>query len=73
MTRTLTRRLVAWCPECLWFFPVAEAGTSCLGEDHDTQSGFRRLVKRRMWLCSECHGAYCQHQDAESHECGEFD
>ena len=73
MTRTLTRDLVAWCPECLWFYPLDEAGTSCAGEEHNTRTGFRLLRKRRMWLCSDCARCFQDRQSAEEHECGEFD
>ena len=64
-TRTFTAQLVAWCPDCLLWAPEYHIGEGCLMDCP------RKLVKRRMWICSviECHQAYKQLEDAEGHDC----
>jgi len=69
MTRTLTRELVAWCPECLWYLPVDEAGTPCPGDEHETLTGKRNLLKRQRWVCENCGGSFRRHEDAVEHSC----
>lgn len=67
LARIFTSQLVAWCQGCLYWLPKEEIGGSCFAAP-DCQ---RKLVKRRMLICSvpDCHHAYKKMKDAENHEC----
>ena len=69
--RTIALTTVAWCMEDRWHLPEDEIGSICPSTDCWRPSDMepRVLVKRRMWICSECECAYRDRKDAESHVC----
>jgi hypothetical protein len=70
--RTLTLTTVAWCMGDLWHLPEDEIGNACPSTDCERPSNImqpRVLVRRRMWVCSECSCGSRGQTEAESHEC----
>ncbi len=69
-------QLVAWCPECKIWCPADEIGRTCPMDGHDTYSGFRKLIKRRGYVCPGdmvllTKGAYLEHmEECSGIECG---
>lgn len=66
LARILESRIVAWCRDCLYYINADEIGNKCIGGDCE-----RTLIKRRLWICSECSCSYVKKADAEGHDCEE--
>ena len=49
MSTIPTSELVAWCPSCKWHLPADAIGDTCPGDEC-----YRKLLKRRGWICTTC-------------------
>ena len=63
--RRIESKIVAWCRDCLYHITEEEIGGRCLMDCE------RTLIKRRLWICSECECSYRLKSKAEDHICHE--
>lgn len=61
--------LVAWCRNCEMWLPEEDIGDYC---PHAPDCP-RKLIKRRMFVCSKCERAFGMKRDYRKHLCHEFD
>jgi len=64
--RTFTSQLVAWCRDHEMYAEAEDIGKKCW-----FLTCPRKLLKRRMWICSvvNCQQAYRDKEEEENHAC----